>query len=382
MILRWMKKKRMIFFPFTWIMSFLILLPSYNILENRDYDSQLGSLEHWNIFEDCLQCPVAAAEELVELDCSHRLVRLRRDRTACPRCPALSASELVQTDCSLCASRFDKTPVAADILASSRVISHGMGAVGTVTTLNCLEGFQAQYAKGVRVFEVDLRMTHDLQVVLRHDWRAGWQEGVSETAVPTLREFLSKPLLEDYTPLSFRDLLKLMEQYPDICIVTDTKFTDAEVVTLQFEAMLRDARELGLTYLFDRMVIQVYSPLMFKIVDHLHHFPNYIYTLYSIGFGQTEAAFEEISVFCIENGIAGVTMWDSWWREAYAPIAQEYGISVYTHTVNNADAARTMLAQGVSGVYTDRLLPEELLAEEEIEEMETEETEHTVFEEA
>ena len=111
---------------------------------------------------------------------------------------------------------------AVDILAASPVISHGMGKIGDVTTLNCLEGFQQQYANGVRVFEVDLRMTHDLQVVLRHDWRAGWQEGVSETAVPTLEEFLSKPLLEEYTPLSFRDLLLLMAEHPDICVVTDT----------------------------------------------------------------------------------------------------------------------------------------------------------------
>ena len=29
--------------------------------------------------------------------------------------------------------------------------------------------------------------------------------------------------------MSFRDLLLLMEEYPDICIITDTKFTDAEV---------------------------------------------------------------------------------------------------------------------------------------------------------
>ena len=46
--------------------------------------------------------------------------------------------------------------------------------------------------------------------------------------------------------------LLMMEEYPDICVITDTKFTDAEVVTLQFRSMLRDAEELGLSYLFDR----------------------------------------------------------------------------------------------------------------------------------
>lgn len=249
---------------------------------------------------------------------------------------------------------------AAEILSQERIIAHGMGAIAGRATLNCLEGFQAQYEKGVRVFEVDLRLTADQQVVLRHDWRAGWQAGVSETSVPTLEQFLDKPLLGRFTPLSFKDLLELMEQHPDICVVTDTKFTDAEIVTLQFEAMVRDGAELGLSYLFDRMIIQVYDPLMFRVVDSVHHFEHYIYTLYTDGFARTEAGFREKADFCGENGIMGITMWDYWWREDYAPIAQEKGLKVYAHTVNDPERALALLAEGVSAVYTDELTPGDL----------------------
>lgn len=288
---------------------------------------------------------------------------------------------------------------APDILADASLIAHGMGAVAApedgaadsaaasgdpaggasgdetadaltdangrelVTVLNCLEGFQAQYAAGVRVFEADLRLTSDMEVVLRHDWRAGWQEGVSETSIPTLEEFLETPVLGEYTPLSFQDLLLLMEEYPDVCIITDTKFTEAEVVTAQFTAMLSDAKELGLTYLFDRFVIQVYDELMFKVVDGLHHFPHYIYTLYATGFAGTEGAFQEAASFCADNGFLGLTLWDYWWREAYAPIARELGVAVYVHTVNDAQEARELLDQGVSGIYTDTLTPADLTAE-------------------
>lgn len=288
---------------------------------------------------------------------------------------------------------------ALDILADASLIAHGMAAVVApedgaadsaaasgdpdggasgdetadaltdangrelVTVLNCLEGFQAQYAAGVRVFEADLRLTSDMEVVLRHDWRAGWQEGVSETSIPTLEEFLETPVLGEYTPLSFQDLLLLMEEYPDVCIITDTKFTEAEVVTAQFTAMLSDAKELGLTYLFDRFVIQVYDELMFKVVDGLHHFPHYIYTLYATGFAGTEGAFREAASFCADNGFLGLTLWDYWWREAYAPIARELGVSVYVHTVNDAQEARELLDQGVSGIYTDTLTPADLTAE-------------------
>ncbi|MCI9393009.1 MAG: hypothetical protein HFF65_11540 [Oscillospiraceae bacterium] len=246
---------------------------------------------------------------------------------------------------------------AAEILGGSQIIAHGMGSVDGEAILNCLEGFQEQYEKGVRVFEVDLRLTADQQVVLRHDWRAGWQEGISETAVPTLEEFLDKPLLGKYTPLSFRDLLELMEDYPDICVVTDSKFTDAEIVRLQFEAMVRDARELGLSYLLDRVAVQVYDPLMFKVVDSVHHFRHYIYTLYVEGFGRTEASFRERALFCAQNGIQGITMWDTWWDGAFAPIAARCGIKVYTHTVNDPQQASALLESGVAAVYTDELAP-------------------------
>lgn len=253
---------------------------------------------------------------------------------------------------------------AAEILADAKVISHGMGMIDGVTTLNCLESFLAQYEKGVRVFEVDLRLTRDMQVVLRHDWRAGWQEGISERYIPTLEEFRQKPLLEKYTALSFRDLLLLMVEYPDICVVTDSKFMDAEIVTLQFEAMLSDARELGLMELFDRIVVQVYSELMFKVVDNIHEFPHYIYTLYNTGFDQSLSSFEQVAQFCSENGIDGVTMWSYWWRESFAPVAQEHGLSVYVHTVNDLQQARSLIESGVSGVYTDELTKDALYPQE------------------
>ena len=249
---------------------------------------------------------------------------------------------------------------AREILSQEKVVAHGLGAVDGTAVLNCLEGFQDQYARGVRVFEVDLRLTRDQRVVLRHDWRAGWQHGVSEANVPTLEEFLDKRVLRKYTPLSFQDLLLLMEQYPDICIITDSKFTDAEIVTMQFESMLQDARELGLSYLFGRMVIQVYSPLMYRVVDRLHHFDNYIYTLYAVSFSGTEDAFREQARFCENNGILGITMWDSWWSPAYADIAREHGVKVFAHTVNEPEEALALLESGVSGIYTDYLTPRDL----------------------
>lgn len=246
---------------------------------------------------------------------------------------------------------------ASEILADNLIISHALGAMDGQDYLNCLEGFTENFEKGIRVFEADFRMTSDDRVVLRHDWRSGFQEGISETHIPTLEEFISKPILGKYTPLSFADLLKLMEKYPDVCIVTDTKFLDEETVHKQFKAMLKEAKELGLTYLFDRMEIQIYSQLHFRIVDSIHHFKNYIYTFYQDKFNGKEEGFRERAEFASQNGIKGVTMNVSVWNKEWISIAEEYGVNVYLHTVNDPEEANELIENGVSAVYTDTLLP-------------------------
>ena len=249
---------------------------------------------------------------------------------------------------------------ATEILATNPLVAHALGTADGVEGLNCLEGFKACYDSGVRVFEADLRMTSDGRVVLRHDWIGHLPDGVDQTHIPTLEEFLAKPILGKYTPLSFHDLLLLMAQYPDICVITDTKFMDAEPVTEQFRAMLDEARKLGMSYLFDRMAIQVYSPEHFIIVDGLYHFPHYIYTLYQENFGQSEEAFRRKAAFCEESGIMGIALWQEWWDADYLPIADWRHIKVFIHTVNSPDEARRLLRGGVSGIYSDTLVPADL----------------------
>jgi|GluameStandDraft_1065615.scaffolds.fasta_scaffold06881_4 glycerophosphoryl diester phosphodiesterase len=254
---------------------------------------------------------------------------------------------------------------ATDILSKSKIIAHGMGVApgqeAGSTPLNCLEGFEAQYAAGVRVFEVDLRLTRDGKVVLRHDWwHSDWQEGISWTLIPTREDFVSKPILGKYTPLSFQDLLRLMERYPDICIITDTKFTDSDVFSIQFDSMMEDARELGLTYLFGRIVIQFYSENMCVALNNIYAYPHYIYTLYMESFDCSAKAFREKAAYCASLGIEAITMDESRWRDSFASIADEYGIKVYIHTVNDKDKAQKLLDAGVDGIYTDSLTPETL----------------------
>lgn len=124
--------------------------------------------------------------------------------------------------------------------------------------------------------------------------------------------------------------------------------------------MVADARALDRLDLFQRIAIQLYSGPMRQCLDNIYPFPHRIYTLYAEGFGQTAEAFRERAAYCAENGIQGIAMWDDWWDPAYGAIAQEYGVAVYVHTVNDASAARELLESGVDAVYTDILTPGDL----------------------
>ncbi|MBR3559994.1 MAG: hypothetical protein IKN81_00430 [Oscillospiraceae bacterium] len=249
---------------------------------------------------------------------------------------------------------------APEILAESSVVLHAFGAVDDAVGLNCLEGFLTHYKAGARVFEVDLRLTSDGYAVLRHDWLGGVQAGIDQLHIPTLDVFRATPINGTYTPLSFRDVLLLMAQYPDVCIITDTKLLDNEVVTAQFQSMVSEAHRLGMSYLFDRMIVQIYSPEHFTVVDGIYHFPHYIYTLYQDYFGRNEESFDNKVTFCEQNGILGLTLSEEIWDESYLSIAEAHHTNVYIHTINDAEYADKLLQSGVKAIYTDYLDPKDL----------------------
>ncbi|OAB37747.1 hypothetical protein PMSD_09330 [Paenibacillus macquariensis subsp. defensor] len=51
-----------------------------------------------------------------------------------------------------------------------KLISHAMGSIQNQAYTNSYEAFVANYEQGNRVFEVDLLLTEDHQVVARHEW--------------------------------------------------------------------------------------------------------------------------------------------------------------------------------------------------------------------
>ena len=235
--------------------------------------------------------------------------------------------------------------------------AHALGPVDGQDYAPCLEGFLENYALGYRVFECDFLLTADGEVVLRHDWASPLQAGIDEDHVPTLEAFLATPILGTYTPLSFRDLLELMEDYPDIWIITDSKYTDEASVTAQFSAMAETAASMGRDFLLDRLIVQVYSPEMQDTVEAVRHFDHYLLTLYQTEFYGEDEILEKYAREASRRGMDGLVMFHFLYKEAWLPLLEELDLRLYVHTVADAQQAQGLLDRGVWGVYADGVPP-------------------------
>lgn len=244
-----------------------------------------------------------------------------------------------------------------NLWTGSDIIGHAFGRIDSYDYTNSLDAFEENYNKGLRTFEVDLQMTSDDKVVLRHDWGQAIQAGISSEHIPTEEEFLTMPILEKYTPMSFADLCLLMKEYPDIWIVTDSKYTDVENVKKQFNILVQTAEECNAVDVLDRMVIQIYNERMYGQLKEIYPFKSFIFTLYMRWDGSDEG-FVDICRWCVNHDLDVITMWDYFASEDIQEIAQRYNRSIYVHTVNDVSAAKEFLKQGIRGVYTDDIYPQ------------------------
>lgn len=235
----------------------------------------------------------------------------------------------------------------------------GMTKEGDVLT-NSLEAFEYNYELGQRVFEVDLAVTSDNVVVLRHDWVSdlgqaeefGWTEEVKE--IPDAEKFLNTLILDKYTPITLRDLYEIMAEKKDIYVILDSKYTPD--VTTQFEQIVNTATENGYESVLERIVPQIYYEEMYDKVESVYAFKEYIYTLYYIGYPGAD----EVGSVCERKNISVLVMPYTWFGTAVYEELEKYSLQIYVHTVNDKAEAGRMLNCGARGVYTDCILPEEL----------------------
>ncbi|MBR1771026.1 MAG: hypothetical protein IJ747_03250 [Lachnospiraceae bacterium] len=239
------------------------------------------------------------------------------------------------------------------------LVAHAGGGIEEHAYTNSRDAFEASYAEGVRTIELDFLVTADDQMVCWHDWEDPINELFEENYVPLKKEFMQSRIYGKYEPLALEDVFALMKKYPDVYVVTDTKDDDLEGIKRDFEVIVRTAEITDSMEVLDRLVVQLYNHRMYEYVETVHHFPNYILTLYQLG-GHSGADFVKHCRFCKNHGIRVITMWASWATSENVAIAEQYDIDIYVHTVNKVEQLEEKQAVGVKGFYTDYIFPQML----------------------
>lgn len=230
---------------------------------------------------------------------------------------------------------------------NNKYIAHALGGIDKHTYTNSREAFIVNYKKGYRIFEVDLIFTSDRILVCKHDWN-------DYEKIPTKKRFLDNKILDKYTPLTFRQLLNLIERYPDVYIVTDTKSFNYEDVNTTF-SYIKSISESVNEELLKRIIPQVYMEHMVSRIEEIHPFNSYIYTLY-----RSHSSNERILDFGRENGIKVITLpankVGDRFDNSFFVNAERQENYIFVHTINKLEDVKRLNEIGVYGFYTDFIL--------------------------
>lgn len=244
----------------------------------------------------------------------------------------------------------------------NRTVAHAMGGIDGNEYTNSREAFLYNYHNGHRLFEVDFMTTSDGVVVASHDWNKTYEqmglEFEGEEAPPlSLTEFKSGKILGRYTPLTLEDILQLMEEYPDIYIVTDTKYPEPEIAKQNFEDIYNAVNAIN-PDLLHRFAPQVYTEEMYETIMQVYNWENVIFTLYFI----EPQYYPDTLEYAVENDIKIMTL-PRWvqYSDRFIRYGKMNGVTFFMHTYNNMEEIYTERDRyGVWGFYTDYLTPQQV----------------------
>ena len=101
-------------------------------------------------------------------------------------------------------------------------IAHAGGAIDGINYTNSLEAMNLSYSKGCKLFELDLVLTTDGKIIAKHD-----PPKITEA------EFMSKLIMDRYTPMNMETINLWFEQHQEAILITG-KINDPQKVYDEF----------------------------------------------------------------------------------------------------------------------------------------------------
>lgn len=240
----------------------------------------------------------------------------------------------------------------------SCLIAHALGNAGEYIYTNTKDALEESLAEGYQVLEVDLGLTSDKEVVCRHTWYSDDFEVSYDGSVPDLATFEREKYFGTLTPLTGKELLEIWAEHPELYFVTDVKQDENTTLPEVMERLVKLAKETGHENLLDHLVVQVYDRKEYYEVNEIYPIKNWLFTIYQLP--DDPGAEVEAAAFASEKGFGVLTVPVSCLGSDYfMELAEEYGLNLFVHTVDDPEAIWRVASRGVYGYYSDFLIPNE-----------------------
>lgn len=239
-------------------------------------------------------------------------------------------------------------------------VAHAMGPIDGHVYTNSREAFESSYAAGFRLFETDLVMLGDGNVIAAHDRVEHWLGLKKNFRDLTLPEVRNRKWMGKYRLLTGDDLIALLARYRDVYFILDTKWSHSEIVGW----MMRRAVD---PQVARRILPHVEGERDLAAMRRYYPVQNYVLALYRT---QSRGKFDdpEVLAFVRKHGTPAVMMWlnlrdrkkslagNAPGRQRYTPefdaALRRAGAVTFVHSTPDPDRMGEFEAKGV-GVYSD-----------------------------
>lgn len=233
--------------------------------------------------------------------------------------------------------------------AEIQYIIHAAGEIDGTSGSNSMEGLQNAYDAGNRYIELDFNFTADGHMACIHDWYVEYTSEIPENGhALTLAEFRAAQIYDRLTPLDLDTLAGFMMEHEDLYIITDIK--DDNIAGLSYIAA-------AYPELVERFIPQIYKGDEYDPVRDLGY-AYVIYTLYRLDWN-SKTDTEALCAYAAGHPLLAFTFsYELCAVEGYVDGMLASGLPLYIHTVNEPAEMALYRAMGITGFYTDKVLPD------------------------
>ena len=234
------------------------------------------------------------------------------------------------------------------VVKNEDFVAHALGGIDEFAYTNSKEALENSYNNGFRIFEADVKLTSDNKLVCVHGWTEGdYKERLGieynkENTIMDYDTFMSLKIQGKYTPLSFKDLAKFIEDHKDMYVMIDIGSKGYEDTKEIYTKIVEDCNNND--KILQRLIVGGHTTKMIKAVKECYDFD--IINLYWPKKNKREKSIdtkEEFAEYCKSNGITSLSVATDRYDDDFAKYMKKNNIIVYVFTENDESKAKSIL---------------------------------------